>query len=318
MNSKTQDLLDAVGEKLIKLIEGGEAGKWSKPWQTILSNQSLPTNAQTGKAYQGFNSLYFWIVQADNDYATNLWATYKQWEKLGGQVRKGEKGTQGVKWGVSYYCQTEGAKKGSPKPCTKPGHDSKKAVWASSFTVFNADQQDGYELPEVEDLGTGPERIAKVEAFIAATGANIMHKAQDRAYFKPGTNDIVLPLVEQFETQAGYYGTALHELTHWSGSDGRLERSQRNVFGSSAYAAEELVAEFGSAMLAAHFGIEVEGHKDAASYLAGWVSVIRSDTMALYRAAKQAQEAVDYLLGIGVQGSDPEAVEDDSDALVAV
>lgn len=312
MNSKTQDLFEAIGEKLIKAIEGAETGTWSKPWQTVLSGQGLPTNATTGKTYQGMNALYFWVLQAENGYAENLWATYKQWQAKGEQVAKGQKGAQGVKWGVSFVCETENKKTGF-NPCTKPGHESKKFVWASSFTVFNIAQTEGYEPPNLDDLGDAPERFEAAEALIAATGANVQHVAGDRAYFTPGTNNIVLPLREQFETPQGYYGTALHELTHWSGDVDRLSRAQRNVFGSQAYAAEELVAEFGAAMLAAHYGIEVEPHLEHAAYLKSWVSVIRSEPMALYRAAKQAQEAVGYLLGY--EGA--EALSDDSEALVA-
>jgi hypothetical protein len=56
MNSKTQELFEAIGEKLIKAIEGGETGTWSKPWQTVLSGQAAPVNASTQKPYQGINS----------------------------------------------------------------------------------------------------------------------------------------------------------------------------------------------------------------------------------------------------------------------
>lgn len=312
MNSKTQELFEAISEKLIKAIEGEETGTWSKPWQTVLSGSGTPTNAKTKKAYQGMNSLYFWMVQAENSYPEAQWATYKQWAELGRQVSKGQKGTQGVKWGVTWTCQTEGRKTGF-NACTIPGHEVSKHVWASSFTVFNIAQTDDYEAPKVEDLGDAPERLAQVEALIEASGAEFKHVLGDRAYFTPGTNVITLPLREQFETVQGYYGTALHELTHWSGDVDRLSRAQRNVFGSQAYAAEELVAEFGAAMLAAHFGVEVEPHMEHAAYLKSWVSVIRSEPMALYRAAKQAQEAVNYLLGLGTQ----EEAADDSEAYAA-
>lgn len=299
MNAKTQELFEAIGAKLIAAIEGGEAGTWSKPWQTVLSGQAAPVNIKTRKPYQGMNSLYFWVIQAEQSYPEALWGTYKQLQGLGYQVAKGQKGTQGVKWGVTWTCQTEGKRTGF-NACSKPGHESTKHVWASSFTVFNIAQTEDYEAPELEDLGDAPERLQAIEDLIVATGANIQHVAGDRAFFTPGTNNITLPLREQFETVQGYYGTALHELTHWSGDAARLDRAQRNVFGSQGYAAEELVAEFGAAMLAAHYGVEVEPHIEHAAYLKSWVSVIRSEPMALYRAAKQAQEAINFLLAYEV------------------
>lgn len=305
MTTKADELFETVAETLIAAIEG-DTGTWSKPWQTVLSGSALPVNALTQKPYQGMNSLYFWMLQANHNYPEALWATYKQWSKLGKQVAKGQKGAKGIKWGVSYTCETEGKRTGF-QPCSNPDHEVSKHMWASVFTVFNIAQTEGYEPPTVDDLGPAPERYANADALIAASGANIQHIAGDRAYFTPGTNDIVLPLREQFETSEGYYGTALHELTHWSGDAARLGRKQRNVFGSQGYAAEELVAELGSAMLNAHFGIEAEPHIEHAAYLKSWVSVIRSDKMALYRAAKQAQEAVNYLLGLAQDATEAEA-----------
>jgi antirestriction protein ArdC len=310
MSSKTQDLFEAIGEKLIAAIESDGAGKWSKPWQSIFSAQGTPVNATTKKAYQGVNVLVLWAAAMEAGYPEARWATYKQWQAAGAQVAKGQKGTKGVKWGVSYSCDTCKKKTGR-KPCSQPEHNVRKHLWASSFTLFNVAQTEGYEAPEVDDLGPAPEKLEEVEAFIAATGANIEHVAGDRAYNESTSGRIVLPLREQFDTPEGYYGTALHELTHWSGNPGRLDRAQRNVFGSQAYAAEELVAEFGAAFLAAHFGVEVEPHIEHASYLKSWVSVIRSEPMALYRAAKQAQEAANWLLaeaGATTPAETPEAV----------
>ena len=43
-----------------------------------------------------------------------------------------------------------------------------------------------------------------IEAFLKATGADIRHAAQDSAYFRNGTNNIVLPLRESFTSTEGY------------------------------------------------------------------------------------------------------------------
>ena len=297
MSAKTQELFENTAQKLIDMIEQGIAtGNWEKPWKATFAHTGLPTNYTTKKAYNGFNVIALWLSASSQGFETNLWATYKQWKAVGGQVRKGESGTKGVKWGVTYTCITEGKKTG-PKACQKTGHESSKYVWSSTFTLFNIAQVDGVELPETDDSPEAKaERLENVEEFVRLTGANVTHRAGDQAFFIPGTNDITLPLVEQFETTEGYYGTLLHELTHWSGSDGRLERDQKNPFGSQKYAAEELVAEMGSAMLAAHFGIQAEPHMNHAEYLAGWVQALKADPMNLYRAAKQASQASEWLL----------------------
>jgi antirestriction protein ArdC len=164
------------------------------------------------------------------------------------------------------------------------------------------------------DLGTEPERLANVEAFIEATGASITHKLSNEAFFSPVTDSITLPLREQFDTVQGYYGTTLHELTHWAGGAPRLDREKGRIFGDNAYAAEELVAELGATFLAAHFGIEVEPHPEHTNYLASWLKALKSDSKALYRAAKAAQDSTTFLLGLaGEEGSEGET-ENESEA----
>ena len=49
---------------------------------------------------------------------------------------------------------------------------------------------------------------------------------------------------------------AFHELTHWTGHKARLDRDLKGRFGQAAYAAEELIAEFGAAFLAAEFSFD--------------------------------------------------------------
>lgn len=298
MNTKTKELFENITAKLVQLIEEGEEGKWSKPWTSVLTDAGLSHNPITKKSYSGMNEMVLMATTAVDGYTANVWATYKQWQSIEANVRKGEKGTKLVKWGVSEKCVP--CKSKFTPACKKAKHTMDRHLWASGFTVFNADQVDGYEVikPEtISDLGQAPEKVAEIEDFIKATGARIAHKAQDRAFYSHGTDSITLPLAEQFDTVTGYYSTKLHELTHWSGGKARLARQGGNVFGDAKYAAEELVAELGSTFLSAHFGIESEPHQEHAAYIASWLRGLKDDPMGLYRAAKQAQAAVDYLLG---------------------
>jgi len=309
MASKTTEMFETITNRLIDLIENAEA-RWEKPWQTVLGAEGVPTNAVTQKPYQGINIVVLWSAALSAGYPSPLWATYKQWQTIGAQVRRGEKGTPGVKWGRSYACQEQGCGWKKMTPCPKPGHVSKVHLWATGFTLFNASQVDGYEVP-VPDLGSAPERLAAVEDFITATGADIRHVAGNLAYYSPGSDYITVPLREQFETARGYYGTVLHELTHWTGHKDRLDRDQHNAFGSERYAGEELVAELGSVFLAAHFGIEAEPHVQHAAYLKDRLRVLRADPMNIYRAAKAASKAVEYPLGNAASAA-PEAEEEEA------
>lgn len=292
--SKTDALFETLTAKIVEAIETGNHGKWTKPWTTIVGAAGLGHNAITGRAYQGMNQLVLMFETAIKGYGHNQWATYKQWQSIDAQVRKGEKSTTLVKWGTTYRCDACNHK--GRNRCSVPDHLNRRHMWASAFNVFNAAQVDGY-VPEMPDLPDAPDTVERIENFIEATGADIVHAAQDRAYFTPSADRIVLPLREQFETTAGYYGTALHELTHWTGHESRLNRESGIVFGDSKYAFEELVAELGATFLAAHFGTELEPHMEHTSYLASWLKGLKEDSRALYRASKLAQEAATFLLG---------------------
>ena len=294
--SKTNELFENITKTIIEVIEAGEAGKWNKPWTSVLAGSGIGINATTKKPYTGMNQIILMAETAINAYAANEWATYRQWAGVDAQVRKGEKGTKLVRWGVTYRCSICNWKS-SKGACPVKGHTNERTMWATGFTVFNADQVDGYspKLPESIDINNSPEKVQEVEDFIAATGVNLRHVAGDRAYHMVNTNTVVVPEAAQFKTAQGYYGTVLHELTHWTGGSDRLDRDQNNSFGTERYAAEELVAELGSTFLAAQFGIEVEPHEEHAAYLASWVRMMKDTPRALYTAAKQAQAAVAFL-----------------------
>jgi antirestriction protein ArdC len=68
-----------------------------------------------------------------------------------------------------------------------------------------------------------------------------------------------------------------------------------NRFGSELYAAEELVAEIGSAFLCAELQLETEPRMDNAPYCENWLRVLKNDRRAIFAAAGKAQEAVDWI-----------------------
>src|SRR5687768_3181936 len=95
----------------------------------------------------------------------------------------------------------------------------------------------------------------------------------------------------------------LHELTHWTGHRSRLDRDLGHRFGSQAYAAEEPVAEMGSAFLCAQLAIE--GRLRHPEYIGHWLKVLRDDKRAVFKASSLAQAAADFLLDR--TGADPES-----------
>ena len=98
---------------------------------------------------------------------------------------------------------------------------------------------------------------------------------QDSAYYSIAKDAIVLPEKSQFINGESFYGTLLHEMTHSTGAEGRLDRIKPAAFGSKEYACEELVAELGSALVASQYGITKTIKEDSAQYLGSWLDVLK-------------------------------------------
>ena len=98
---------------------------------------------------------------------------------------------------------------------------------------------------------------------------------QDSAYYSIAKDAIVLPEKSQFINGESFYGTLLHEMTHSTGAEGRLDRIKPAAFGSKEYAREELVAELGSALVASQYGITKTIKEDSAQYLGSWLDVLK-------------------------------------------
>jgi len=73
------------------IIEAMKNAKdFEMPWHQAFG---FPINALTDKAYQGINTVPLWVSSMSQGYDSSLWATYKQWQSLGAQVQKGERGS---------------------------------------------------------------------------------------------------------------------------------------------------------------------------------------------------------------------------------
>jgi antirestriction protein ArdC len=68
-------------------------------------------------------------------------------------------------------------------------------------------------------------------------------------------------------------------------------------FGTKPYSKEELVAEMGASFLSCHSQIDYDSVvENNASYLAGWLKVLKEDLRFIFKVSADAQKAVDYIL----------------------
>ncbi len=218
--------------------------------------------------------------------------TYKQASDNGWQVRRGEKGTQ-----IEYW-EVKSASDKTPAGTEQGNTDTEKSRFIHCvYTVFNAQQIDRIP-PHTPKLSTAFEAIQAGEQILKNSGANIAHDQADQAFSSRSQDSIHLPPRDAFKDAGGYYGTALHELAHWTGHPSRLDRStltESYRFGDNNYAREELRAELASVFLAAQRGIPHNPEQHAA-YVGSWVAALKRDKNEIFRAAHDASAATDFLL----------------------
>ncbi|MEJ6789514.1 zincin-like metallopeptidase domain-containing protein [Brevundimonas sp. BR2-1] len=280
------DLYRTVTDKIVAAIEAG-AGKFVMPWH-VSAATGRPTNAFTGHGYRGVNVVTLWAEAVVSGYGTGWWASYRQWERLGAQVRRGQRGTV-----IVFYRHLNTA------PAEELDESDRFRLIARASRVFNLDQVAGWQPPDAAPMAT-VDVLADVDAFVAATGAVIVHGGSSACY-RLAQDRIELPARDRFKgsptssSSEAYYGTLLHELTHWSGAPQRLNRTFGERFGDDAYAVEELVAELGAAFLCADLGIANEPRPDHAAYVASWLKILNDDRRAIFTAAARANDAAIYL-----------------------
>lgn len=279
----------AIVDRLVAQIEAG-AGDFTMPWHQLAA-VGLPRNATTANTYSGINVMALWLTAIDRSYPTPLWATYRQWSNLGGQVRKGEHSTHCVRW----VTKTSNDHHDDDGDGDGEKDESRRRAFPVGFSLFNIAQVDGVELPAAPaKFGTGPDRNGAISEWFDNVPATVTWGVGHAAY-NPVADQVVMPHWETFTSTDGAYSTLAHELAHWTGHPTRLDRAYGERFGDDAYAIEELTAELSAAFTCSTLGIDVLARPDHAAYLASWCRVLRAEPNTLHTVAGKAQAATDHL-----------------------
>ncbi len=283
-------LYDEITGKIIGDLETGRV-PWVQPWGTAAAKAPLamPSNAATGRHYSGINVLILWGAVIEHGFPGQSWLTFRQALALGGNVRKGERGTT-VVYADRFVPDDE------KRRARETGDEAQAVPFLKRFTVFNAAQCEG--LPEDIAIVAPPPSPGliepQVEALIRATGIDF-RIGGNRAFYVPALDYVRVPPPQAYFEPINWHRTALHELGHATGHPSRLGRDMCGGFGTKKYAVEELVAEMNAAFCCASLGIvPTVRHAD---YIGSWLEVLREDNRAIVRSASQASKAADWLLG---------------------
>jgi antirestriction protein ArdC len=282
------DKFQLITDKLITLIERG-VKPWQKPWSATPYGNLL-----TGHHYQGINPLICAIDTLINEWEQPFFVGFAQATEKGWKVQKGSKATY-LRWGGAIAIESTNSETGETSK-----HYKNAGRWFNVFNVACLDDSDSDEkigdyLEKMQVSGTNTEpRLFEAEALIKAQNVDVVFGG-DVACYVPSIDKIRMPNYEDFTGAIAYYATYLHELVHATAHPIRLDRGNVGQFGSKSYSFEELIAEIGAAFLCSSLQIEsqLEHH---ASYLDSWLSVLRDDNKAFFRAAGQAKKAADWLL----------------------
>jgi antirestriction protein ArdC len=299
-----RDFRQEVTDQIIQMLDSGVA-PWQRPWEK--GSFGMPFNPTTQNTYRGGNAIHLMATALKRGYDDPRWLTYKQAAENGWQVHKGEKGTQIEYW---EYPARQPAGEGQTDSPSNTIRDKEPRPIHRVYTVFNAKQIDGMpayerkEHPEWEVIQNG-------ERILENSGAKILHGQSDEAFYDRVNDFVHLPAKTAFPKPANYYGTALHELAHWSGHPERLNRqtlTESYRFGDTSYAKEELRAELTSVFLAAERGIPPDTARHAA-YVGSWIQSLKDDKNEIFRAARDANRAADFLLTLEREKSVAKALE---------
>ena len=287
--AEMKDVYSRITNTIIAELEQGTR-PWLKPWNAEHAAGRITRPLRhNGIPYKGINVVMLWSASVTKGYACPLWLTFKQALELGGNVRKGETGELVVYANSISRTETDNA-----------GDEHERNIpFLKGYTVFNAEQCENlpaqYSARPEPSAVTPLARIERADRFFAATGADIRHGGS-RAFYSHGADFVQMPPFETFRDAESHAMVLAHELTHWTKHETRLDRDfGRQRFGDEGYAKEELVAELGSAFLAADLELTPEPRADHASYIASWLKALKDDKRLIFTAASHAQRAADYL-----------------------
>ena len=289
MNNNHIDVYQIVTDRIIAKLEQGVV-PWQKEWHGSIDGAF---NRVTKKPYSLLNQF---LLSHDGEYAS-----LSQWHKLGGRLKENESSEIVVFWKM----QEKWAK---TTETDEDGNETTKRVkkyipFLRYHKVFHISQIEGVKPLDVKtrEVVNPIERAEEVISnYVTKDHLKLTNDhPSDRAYYSPGRDEVVVPMMNQFDRENAYYATLFHELTHSTKHPTRLNRANDHLafFGSEDYSKEELVAELGSANMMRVLGIDTEGtFNNSASYIDNWLSVLKNDKKFIVSASSQASKAADYIL----------------------
>jgi antirestriction protein ArdC len=98
-----------VTQQIIDALESGNLPPWRKPFKTV--NDGRHRNLISKKPYTGVNPLILETASQTHRFSSSDWATFQQWKKMGGQVKRRPDHVPTGKWGTQIVFTSPVTKK---------------------------------------------------------------------------------------------------------------------------------------------------------------------------------------------------------------
>lgn len=285
------ELQKQLAEQFLHLLEEKNL-EWKKEWNGL---PSRPYNPISKTVYNGSNYFSLLLTSIQKGYQDNRWCTFAQIKEQGWKLKPGKGQSGRIEYWYPY--DREQKKAISWQEFREAGGqiNDRYQLFSRVYSVYNGDMIVG--IPKLEVTQNKIQQVELVDTISGSMGVSISYHESDQAFYRPVEDRIYLPYRQQFHSEYAYASTALHELSHATGSEHRLNRKQGGEFGTEPYAYEELVAEISSCFLSSELPMgQTEEHlQNHKAYVQSWIQGIKEQPDALFRAVKDAEQAAVYL-----------------------
>lgn len=298
-----------TAEILVNAIQNTNLPEWQRGY--VFRKQYNPISETR---YSKANMIHLMAAALENGWTDPRWVTFPQMKAENQKyidaglnpiyvLKKGSKGSL-IEFHQECYKDPETGKtiptnrSSDNTNSNELSEEPRNTFWIHQYyKVFNAEQFEKFpplEL-EMEDIVRVEQRNKFIENIMENSEAPIHFDQVDRNYYIPSKDEIHLVARENWKAPELLYSTALHEIGHSTGHPSRLHRNLKGGKGSEAYAREELVAEFTSALLHGTYNLERAEQENNAAYIKGWSQQLLSDPNAFVYAIRDAEKAVQYI-----------------------
>ena len=316
--------IERFSQQVIERLQSIKASDWKQGWTNGKGTMlGMPQNLN-GRNYSGTNSFFLQMDTAMNGYKAPVYLTFLQAQRENIRIKKGAEAMPVIYWDLNV--KDANGKRVSESDYKQMSREQQAKCevrpFLRAFHVFNIQQTNLEEVNKekydaIVDRFKGPQLRDKSGMYENRALDRMFERQEwicrvqtdrlvDGAFYSPARDLVILPMKEQFNIGKNaeeifkdgmeYYSSALHEMTHSTGTANRLNREKGTRFGDPKYAKEELVAELTAAMVGNAMGFDKRILDNNLCYVQGWINALREDPKFIVSVMSDVNKASKMIL----------------------